>query len=140
MDEREMFEAWWHANETWPVKVENIAFLAWQAARRTTPDREAIHQVREKGSLKWQDIEPISLSMFADEERYVQRIVYTSPQPMQPDWRDLTRRLYVELFYCDQQMTGGPRPKWTQGAEVRDVLRDAKAALEAAPTSDKGGA
>lgn len=41
MDEREMFEAWWNANETWPVKVENIAFLAWQAARRTTPDREA---------------------------------------------------------------------------------------------------
>ena len=42
MDEREMFEAWWHANETWPVKVENIAFLAWQAGRRTTLDREAI--------------------------------------------------------------------------------------------------
>ncbi|WP_176047870.1 hypothetical protein [Burkholderia sp. BCC1644] len=49
------------------------------------------------------------------------------------EWRELTRRLYVELFYCDQQMTGGRRPKWTQGAEVRDALRDAKAALEAAP-------
>ena len=49
------------------------------------------------------------------------------------DWRELTRRLYVELFYCDQQMTGGRRPKWTQGAEVRDALRDAKAALEATP-------
>ncbi|CAM2167878.1 hypothetical protein BLAT2472_10732 [Burkholderia latens] len=49
------------------------------------------------------------------------------------DWRELTRRLYVELFYCDQQMTGGRRPKWTQGAEVRDVLRDAKAALETVP-------
>ncbi|WGY69867.1 hypothetical protein KEC55_07840 [Burkholderia cepacia] len=62
---------------------------------------------------------------------------FLGASPAQPveavDWRELTRRLYVELFYCDQQMTGGRRPKWTQGAEVRDALRDAKAALEAAP-------
>lgn len=49
-------------------------------------------------------------------------------------WRELCRRLYVELFHCDQQMMetldedGAPR--WTQGKEVRDVLADAKAALD----------
>jgi hypothetical protein len=45
-------------------------------------------------------------------------------------WRELCRRLYVELFHCDQQMTSGPRPKWQQGKSVRDALADAKAALE----------
>lgn len=50
-----------------------------------------------------------------------------------PDgWRELCRRLYVELFHCDQQMTSGKRPKWKQGETVRGVLADAKAALEAA--------
>ncbi|MCO1396380.1 hypothetical protein [Burkholderia cenocepacia] len=44
----------------------------------------AIHQVRAKGSLKWQDIEPISLSMFADEERYAHRIVYAARPPPAP--------------------------------------------------------
>lgn len=48
-------------------------------------------------------------------------------------WRELSRRLYVELFYCDQQMRSTTRrgkPIWTQGSTVRDVLADAKAALE----------
>jgi hypothetical protein len=44
-------------------------------------------------------------------------------------WHELCRRLYVELYYCNQQMTGGKRPKWQQGKTVRDVLADAKAAL-----------
>ena len=48
-------------------------------------------------------------------------------------WRELCRRLYVGLFYCNQQMTSGERPKWQQGKAVRDVLADAKAALDAAP-------
>ena len=47
-------------------------------------------------------------------------------------WRELCRRLYVELFHCDKQMTSGKRPKWQQGKTVRDVLADAKAALDAA--------
>ena len=52
MDERERFEAWWHADETGPVKVENIAFLAWQAGRRTTPDREAIIEECRQAALQ----------------------------------------------------------------------------------------
>lgn len=54
-----------------------------------------------------------------------------------PDWRELSRRLYVELFHCDQQMRStrdeNGEPHWTQSAVVRDVLADAKAALEALP-------
>ena len=37
-------------------------------------------------------------------------------------WRELCRRLYVEMFYCDQQMTSGKSPKRQQGKTVRDVL------------------
>lgn len=50
-------------------------------------------------------------------------------QTSQTDWRELCRRLYVELFSCDQQMTGGLRPKWVTGKEVLAVLADAKSAL-----------
>ena len=51
------------------------------------------------------------------------------------DWRELCRRLYVELWHCDKQMTSGARPKWKQGPAVRDVLRDANLALEATPAA-----
>ncbi|MCA8075351.1 hypothetical protein [Burkholderia cepacia] len=54
-----------------------------------------------------------------------------------PDWRELSRRLYVELFHCDQQMRStrdeDGEPHWTQSTVVRDVLADAKTALAAAP-------
>lgn len=57
--------------------------------------------------------------------------------PTPPDWRELCRRLYVELFHCDKQMTCSlnedGEPIWRTGPEVRDVLSDAKAALEANP-------
>jgi hypothetical protein len=45
-------------------------------------------------------------------------------------WRELCRRLYVELFHCNAQMTYGSRPKWKAGKEVLDVLADAKTALD----------
>ncbi|MBN3832906.1 hypothetical protein [Burkholderia sp. Ac-20344] len=52
-------------------------------------------------------------------------------------WRELARRLYVELFHCDQQMRStrdeDGEPHWTQSSVVRDVLADAKAALDAVP-------
>lgn len=52
----------------------------------------------------------------------------------QTDWRELSRRLYVELFHCDQQMRStrdeDGEPHWTQSTAVRDVLADAKAALD----------
>ncbi|UEC01199.1 hypothetical protein [Burkholderia vietnamiensis] len=53
-------------------------------------------------------------------------------------WRELCRRLYVELFHCDQQMRStrdeDGEPHWTQSSVVRNVLADAKAALEGAPS------
>ncbi|WP_124485594.1 MULTISPECIES: hypothetical protein [unclassified Burkholderia] len=55
----------------------------------------------------------------------------------QGQWRELARRLYVELFHCDLQMRStrdeDGEPHWTQSAVVRDVLADAKAALDGAP-------
>jgi hypothetical protein len=45
-------------------------------------------------------------------------------------WRELCRRLYVELFHCNAQMTYGQRAKWKAGKEVLDVLADAKTALD----------
>ncbi|UKV75196.1 hypothetical protein FOC29_28215 [Burkholderia vietnamiensis] len=52
-------------------------------------------------------------------------------------WRELCHRLYVELFHCDQQMRStrdeDGEPHWTQSSVVRDVLADAKAALEGTP-------
>lgn len=52
-------------------------------------------------------------------------------------WRELARRLYVELFHCDQQMRStldeDGEPHWTQSSVVRNVLADAKAALDASP-------
>ncbi len=61
-----------------------------------------------------------------------------APAPS-PDWRELTRRLFVELWHCDRQMMSVKKygkPVFQQGQTVRDVLADAKAALEAS----KGGA
>lgn len=53
-------------------------------------------------------------------------------------WRGLCRRLYVELFHCDQQMTSGKRPKWKTGSKVKQVLDDASAALAAMSDQNKG--
>jgi hypothetical protein len=71
-----------------------------------------------------------------------QNAVCTVPNTQVPEeWRELCRRLYVELFHCDQQMMSATdeegEPLWTQGSSVRDVLRDAKEALaaSAAPSS-----
>jgi len=53
----------------------------------------------------------------------------------QPNWRELCCRLYVELFHCDQQMRSVRKygkPLFTQGSTVRDVLSEAKSALDAA--------
>ena len=49
---------------------------------------------------------------------------------------ELCRRLYVELFHCDKQMTNTRGEEgatmWTTGKTVLDVLQDAKKALDAA--------
>ena len=65
------------------------------------------------------------------------RTALAEPEQEPVAWRELCRRLYVELFHCDQQMMETldeeGDPMWVQGAVVRDVLADAKAALESAP-------
>ena len=62
---------------------------------------------------------------------------YTQTEKEPVAWRELCRRLYVELFHCDQQMMAAldeeGYPMWQQGATVRDVLADAKTALETSP-------
>ena len=63
--------------------------------------------------------------------------ITTPPAAGQVDWRELARRLYIELFHCDQQMTSGRR-KWKQGSTVRDALADAKAALAATKENTNG--
>lgn len=54
-------------------------------------------------------------------------------------WRELCRRLYVELLYCDQQMTSmrdddGNLMFWA-GKTISDVLIDAKQALDTSPAA-----
>jgi len=52
-------------------------------------------------------------------------------------WTELCRRLYIELWNCDQQMTHTydeeGEQMWRTGKTVSDVLRDAGAALDATP-------
>jgi hypothetical protein len=57
--------------------------------------------------------------------------------------RELVRRLYVELFHVNQQLTSIPddegEPAYFTGSTVRDVLDDANAFLEAAPAGVPAG-
>jgi len=68
--------------------------------------------------------------------------LYTTPPAAQPEqeqvaWTELCRRLYIELWNCDQQMTHTydeeGEQMWRTGKTVSDVLRDAGAALDATP-------
>lgn len=124
MTECELDNAWWgwqaaraaSANETGAEGADALAHEVWSAAQRAPG--EGI-------------------------EDAVQRIaaILSRPPAMAAeavdDWRELSRRLYVELFHCDQQMRStvdeDGEPHWTQSAVVRDVLADAKAALDGAP-------
>ena len=62
-------------------------------------------------------------------------------QAQEPVERELVRRLYVELFHVNQQFTSvldeDGEPIAYTGREVRDVLSDAKAFLEANPPAPK---
>lgn len=57
------------------------------------------------------------------------------------DWRELCRRLYVELWHCNHQMIStldeDGEPLFTTGSTVRDVLLDADAMLNAAPKAER---
>ena len=76
-----------------------------------------------------------------DKERTSTAALQSSIEQAVAPWRELSRRLYVELFHCDQQMTKtlkeDDEPIWQQGATVRDVLADASVALA---EQQKGGA
>ena len=75
----------------------------------------------------------------------VERGFHSQEQPAQQQepvaWRELCRRLYFELYWCDRQMMEtldeNGEPMWTQGKTVRDVLADAKAALDTSPPASK---
>lgn len=88
----------------------------------------------------WRELEPFLGKDVPEKEVVLLADVKAALAPVswaEPDWRELLRRCYVELFHCDQQMRSVDdeegEPYFTQGATVRDILRDAKAALEAKP-------
>ena len=66
-------------------------------------------------------------------------LVNEAPLPVQEPaaWRELVRRLYVELFHVNQQLTSilndDHEPMYSTGSTVRDAMNDAQAALDAAP-------
>ena len=105
-----------------PIEDERGAFEAWRDSEWGT-NWHAVHTVFEE-EMAWTG--------------WQARAGRASAQAV-PAWRELCRRLYVELFHCDQQMLQVKkygRPVFSQGKTVRDVLADAKAALAAAPKGD----
>ena len=101
MTERERFEAHYkHLDKTlsrdaWDREIYahshvEALWSGWQAAieSRVLAERKPIYQVRPVGQLKWSDIEPVSLSMYQDAERYQTRIVFTHPTPDDADSED----------------------------------------------------
>jgi hypothetical protein len=157
-DEREAFEAW--VKEAHPVApltrheerpdvydgvLAAWTWGAWQARAACQPaaatGQEPICTVkvrdgrihlmgtaRQDAALQKMDGAPLYAAPIGDNRSGVEGGV---------DWRELCRRLYVELFHCDQQMTQhrdeNDEVVWTQGVVVRDALADAKAALESTP-------
>ena len=88
--------------------------------------------------MMWNALEIVAIRKYGADMFRAGRLAASAPvAPTPPDWRELCRRLYVELFHCDKQMTCSlnedGEPIWRTGTEVRDVLSDAKAALEANP-------
>jgi predicted RNase H-like HicB family nuclease len=78
---------------------------------------------------------PEGMALPPDTKLYTTPPQRTEQEPVA--WHELCRRLYVELFHCDQQMMATldkeGDPVWQQGATVRDVLANAKTALETFP-------
>ena len=92
----------------------------------------------EPHNMMWSALEIVAIKKYGADMFRAGRLAASAPvAPTQPDWRELCRRLYVELFHCDKQMTCSlnedGEPTWRTGPEVCDVLSDAKAALEANP-------
>jgi hypothetical protein len=107
------------------------------AAKGAIGEREAFCKwVISKDAAWWANVYPEQAAEFAWQARAALTAEKVAGQE-EPAWRELCRRLYVELFHCDQQMRSthdeDGEPHWTQSTIVRDVLADAKTALEAAP-------
>ncbi|HDV8348782.1 TPA: hypothetical protein RKT01_000518 [Burkholderia vietnamiensis] len=137
------------ANETGAegAKVDPAARMDWaDGILRTLPPLDPTIAIEELLSQYGEDDkEEIFESIKAYADMRARQALSTQYAPRSPamaaeavpDWRELSRRLYVELFHCDQQMRSTRdeegEPHWTQSAVVRDVLADAKAALDGAP-------
>ncbi len=111
--------------------------LIYEAVPVPSDEREAFEAFAVERGYGFDDEVAIRSGRVARGEGLCPRRPAALPAPF--DWRELARRLYVELFHCDQQMCStrdeDGDPTWATGATVRDVLRDAKAALEAAPAA-----
>lgn len=127
MTECELDNAWW----------------GWQAARAASANEtgaEVATELAERATLaagQWANSNTPIAEALAYRDGYIAGARSPAMAAEAVDWRELCRRLYVELFHCDQQMRStrdeDGEPHWTQSTVVRDVLADAKAALDAAP-------
>ena len=115
--------------------------VAWEFKHVTDPLTEWKRVIPRTGQTLEQALTEIQGYRYGNRATYEVRALYAAPAAPapSPDWRELTRRLFVELWHCDRQMMSVKKygkPVFQQGQTVRDVLADAKAALEAS----KGGA
>ncbi len=87
------------------------------------------------GRVVWEPCDT-TVGVISQIDNMVCGLVRQQPQVEQEpvNWRELCRKLYIELFHCDQQMTSTMDdegdPMWVQGATVREALENAKTALE----------
>lgn len=116
-----------------------------QALKRTvadfiTTEKELadLHALLQRGLNTWEDAPKWLLDL--SDQLEAGGLITSEATSQDPDWRELTRRLFVELRNCDQVMLAAKddgEPVFIQEASVRDVLRDAQAALKTPPTNQK---
>ncbi|MGU7779924.1 hypothetical protein [Burkholderia sp. PU8-34] len=75
------------------------------------PEAAPIYQAKVLVDPKWTEVSKQEFDRAAQFPNSIdRRIVYAATQPpAQASWRELCRRLYVELFHCDQQIRNACR-------------------------------